>query len=605
MSPFVVNRKWTTIRNLRKRAFRIVRNYGTSQDASLWSALRGLDLYIDMLSGPTPLGGMEVTPEDKQQFDPERVWALGAVQELREHWDSRVLDLMAVRRLYWHAEHGGIRRLPRGYRRLKEIVGEINPTFEFRLLRCLLYSVNFRMPDPEDHPEGFGGHAIESDTLRRSTAQGFLEQFPDPDDGASQIENRLSRLDNLGNVLDQSSPDPRAFLQFLVDETPEYGTEIIRHAIDNPDGYLAGYVGEMLTALKESEAGEAFRLAQEAAGVHDTLARSVAQSHEAWYERAQDEDVDMWGAFLRHPNRKVRLAALRSLKSLAFNGEVDPVLQHAPRTRVGDETEVADELFSLFDAGHGLDPENLNDGQIRALLGKLRSVSQLDKHWIRSFLDNASRRTPEAVFDLLIRRLEIASDREVGYHAIGPGRIEELQSPETLKGLRESENYEDMLREVLSYLLNENVSPYMASNLFLSLSNGLDETGTEVLTEWIESGEEERMKAACRVLHDVSYDFVLENPDFVQNVLESAGSYGGEMVDRFKGSFHSSAMTGSRQRSPHRPAPKDVRLRDESREIADDFPAWSEAHEFYEELSQRAERRIEEDLRRDEELEMQ
>lgn len=605
MSPFAVNRKWTTIRNLRKRAFRIVRNYGTSQDASLWSALRVLELYIDMLSGPTPLGGMEVTPEDKQQFDPERVWALGAIQELREHWDSRVLDLTAIRRLYWHAEHGGIRRLPRAYRRLKEIVGEINPTFEFRLVRCLLYSVNFRMPDPEDHPEGFGEHAIESDTLRRNTAQDFLEQFPDPDDGAVQIENRLSRLDELGDVLDQSPPDARSFLQFLVDEAPEYGAELIGHAISTPDGYLESYVGEMLSTLKEFEAGEAFRLAQEAVQAHDKLTRSVARSHEAWHERAQDEDVDMWGALLRHPNRKVRLAALRSLKSLAFNGELDPVLRHAPQTRVGDDTDVADELFSLFDAGHGIDPENLSERQIRALLGKLRSVSQLDKHWIRSFVDHASRRTPEAVFDLLICRLELAPDREVGYHTIGPGRIEELQSPETLKGLRESDNYEDMLREVRGYLLNEDNSAFVAENLFLSLSNGLDETGLEVLTEWIESGDEERIKAVCRVLLRAAYDFVLENPDFVNETLESVRSHDGDIFDRLKEALHSSASTGTRSGVPHQPFPKDARLRDEGKRVAEDFPPWSEAHEFYNELSRRAEKRIEEQLRRDEEMEMQ
>lgn len=570
--------------------------------------LFGSLIYIDMLTGPTPLGGMEVTLEDKQQFDPERIWALGAIQELWEHHrdrNSQVLGLIAVRRLYWHAEHGGIQRLPRAYRCLKEIVGEIEPSFEFHLVRCLLYSVNFRMPDPEDHPEGFEAHAIDSETLRRGTAQDFLEQFSEPDDGANRIESRLSRLDKFGDVLDQSSPDPRAFLQFLTDEAPEYGAEIIRHAVDSPDGYLANYVGEMLSTLKESEMGEAFRLAQEAVQAHDKLARSVAKSHEAWHERAQNEDVDMWGELLRHTSPKVRLAALRSLKSLAFDGEVDPVLQHAPRTRVGDDTEVADELFSLFDAGHGIDPKCLSEEQIRALLEKLKSVSQLDKHWIRSFVDHASRRTPEVVFDLLIHRLELAPDREVGYHTIGPGRIEELQSPETLKGLRESENYEDMLREVRSYLLNEDVSSFMASNLFLSLSNGLDEIGLEVLTEWIESGEEERIKAVCRVLHKVAYDFVLENPDFVQDTLERTKSYGREMLENIKGALYSAAMTGSRQRGPHQPAPKDVRLRDEGRNIANDFPAWSEAHEFYKELSQRAEQRIEQDLRRDEELEMQ
>jgi len=605
MSPFVVNRDAPYIRELRKHAFCIVRNYGTSKDASLWSALRALDLYIDMLSGPAPLGGMKVTPENKQQFDPERVWALGAIQELRAHWDSPVLDLIAVRRLYWHAEHGGIQRNSRAYRCVQEIASEIKPTFEFRLVRCLLYSVNFRMPDREDHPEGFGAHAVESEALRRTTAQDFLERFPEPDEGAGQIESRLTHLDEFGNVLDHSSPDPRAFLQFLTDEASEYGAGLIRHAIDNPDGYLANYVGDMLAILERSEAGKAFRLSQEAVQAHDKLARSAAQSHEAWYESAKDEDVDMWGKLLRHSSRNVQLAALRSLKSLAFDGEVDPVLQHAPRTRVGEDTEVADKLFSLFDAGHGIDPESLSNEQIKALLEKLNFVSQLDKHWIRAFVDHASYRTSEAVFDLLIRRLEVAPNREVGYHTIGPGRIEEFQSPETLEGLRESDNYDDMLREVRSYLLNEGVSASMASNLFLSLSNGLGENGLEVLTEWIGSGEEERINAVCRVLRKAAYDFVLENPSFVDETLESVGSYDGEVFDRLKEALHSSASTGTRSGVPHKPFPKDARLQDEGKQIAKDFSPWSEAHEFYSELSRRAEKRIEDQLRRDEEMEMQ
>lgn len=604
IAPFVVNRESRYIRSLRKRAFRFIQDYSTSPEASLWSALRVLKIYIDMLSGPTPMVNMDITSENRKQFDPERVWALGGIQKLREQWDSPVLDLAIVRRLYWHAEHGRIQRLRRGHRCLKEIVGEIEPSFEFRLARCLQKSINFRMPDTEDHPEGFEQHAVESATLRRGTVQDFLERFSEPDDGARQIESRLSQLDDLRDVLTQSPPDPGSFLQYLTDEDSGYGAQLIRYAIKNPDSYIASNVGEMISTLGQTEADQAFQLIQEAVEVDDTLARSVAQSHEAWHEIAQDQNVDMWGKVLRHPSRKVRLAALRALKSLALDGKVAPVFQHAPRTLVNDDLRVADKLFSLFD-GHAIDPDDLDDTQIEALLDKLETVSHLDKHWVRSFLDHASHRVPEAVFELLIERLEVAKESEVGYHMIGPGRIEESQSPEKLNGLRECGEYENMLREVRSYFLSDDVSLHMAMNLFLSLSNGLDETSLEVLTEWIESGNEEKMKAVSRIFRKAAYDFTLENTDFVQDVLEKTKSHSREMLQRFKSVLHASAALGSRSGIPHHPFPKNQRLKDEAREIADDLPAWSVACEFYEELSQRAEKRIEENLRRDEELEMQ
>ncbi len=605
ISPFIVNRGSSYIRNLRKCAFRILQTYGVSPNATLWTALRVLDVFIDMLRGPTALAGMRVTEEDIEKFDPERIWALGAIQEMLDHWDSPILDLKTVRRLYWHAEHGDIQRLPRAQHRMETIINDIESSFELRLFRSLQSRMNFRMPDPDDPAEGFEEHASESETLRRETAQDFLEKYPDPQNGKAEIESRLTRLDELGDTLGQSQPNPRAFLKLLTKANPEYGIELIRSAIDDPSICLANYVGAMLSALKESREEVALQLAQETTQAHNSLARSVARSHDAWHEAAHTEGVDLWGELLQHPDNRVRHTALRSLKSLAFNGETDPVLQHAPRTLVDDDPEVADKLFSLFDGGHGIGPKNLDDVQVETLLGKLETVSQLDKHWVRSFLEHASHRVPKAVFQLLIQRLEIAPEREVGYHTIGPGRIEEFHSPESLNGLRESGDYKNMLREVRSYFLNEDVSVYMATNLFLSLSNGLDETGLEVLSEWIESSDEEKMKAVSRVFRRATYDFTLENPDFVQEVLEKTKSHSREMLDRFRKALHASASDGTRSGVAHQPFPKDKRLRDEAREIATDFPAWSMACEFYEELSQRAEKRIEQNLRRDEEMEMQ
>lgn len=604
MYPFVINRGSSYIRKLRKRAFRAVQDYGTAQDATLWSALRVLDVFVDMLRGPTALAGMEVTEEDIEKFDPERIWALGAIQEMLNHWNSPILELKTIRRLHWHAEHGDIQRLPRAQHRIETIINDLESSFELRLLRSLQSSMNFRMPDQDAPAEGFEEHAIEPEILRRETAQEFRERYPDPNNGKSKIESRLARLDELGDVLGQTSPNPRVFLKFLVRVDPDYGVKLIRFAIDDPSIYLADYVGAMLSVLKDYNEDLALQLSQKATQTHDNLARSVARSYKAWHKASQAEKVDLWGELLQHQNSRVRHAALRSLKSLAFNGEIDLVLQHAPRTLVDDNLEVADKLFSLFDGGHAIYPDDLDDAQLEALLEKLETVSQIDKHWVRSFLEYASHRVPKAVFQLLIRRLEIAPEREVGYHMIGSGRIEERHPLETLNGLRKSGDYKTMLREVQSYLLNEDVSAYMATNLFLSLSDGLDETGLEILSDWIDSGDEEKMKAVSRVLHEAAYDFTIENPDFVQEVLEKTKSHSREMLDRFKSALHASASTGTRSGTPHQPFPKDERLRDEAPKIANDFPAWSLAYEFYEELSQRAENRIDDNLRRDEEFEM-
>lgn len=605
LSPFVVDRDMPYIRELRKRAFQVIRTYGTSQDASLWSAFRVLNVYTGLLKGPSALLGMEITQNDIERFDAERVWGLYAIRELRDHWNSPLLDLKIIRSLHWPAENGVGQRLSRARHLIESIIDGIESTFELRLIRSLLSRMNFRISDSEEPAEEFEEHSIDSEMLRRETAQDFLRRYPDPDDGEGRIENLLSRLDEFGNVLGQSHPSPQTFLRFLTKEDPEYAAELVRSAIDRPDSYLASSVGAILSVLKDSKASEALQLAQEAVRTHDELARSVARSHEAWHEAAQEKDVDLWEELLQHSNERVRRAALHSLKSLAFNGEIDPVLQHAPRTRVEGDTAVADELFSLFDGGHAIDPASLSDDQIRVFLEKLEAVSELDKHWIRSFLDHASHRTPEAVFDLLIRRLEVAPDREVGYHVIGPGRMEELPSPETFEGLRKSDDYENMLREVRRYLLNEDVSASMAANLFLSLSNGLDDNGLGILTEWIESDDEERMKAVLHVLRGAAYDFVLQNPDFVDETLETVSSRDSELFDRLKRAFHSSARNGPRSGVANQPFPKDARLRDEGKQIAGDFPPWSEAHEFYSELSRRAEERIEGQLRRDEELEMQ
>jgi len=299
----------------------------------------------------------------------------------------------------------------------------------------------------------------------------------------------------------------------------------------------------------------------------------------------------------------------QALHSLAYHSDISSEAKRALalEAELGEDPESADTLFSLFSSSvsAGVDPDDLSDEELCKLVEKLRRVKRLDKHYIQEFLKIASKRVPESVFNLLMDRLGRETSEEYPeYKAVPYSLLEEhVGFGESLQGLSESQNYLSMLRQARDLMTDEDRPP-SAPDVFIAVSNGLNDAGQKVLLEWLEDCNPERLRAILKLIDAAPESFVLENADFVDPLLKVANDMGEEHFDYARSRLLRAPMSGSRTRGPYQPAPEDARNRDRGRELAEEHRSNPLLQDFYTELANAAEERIDEDIRRDEEAEI-
>ena len=113
-----------------------------------------------------------------------------------------------------------------------------------------------------------------------------------------------------------------------------------------------------------------------------------------------------------------------------------------------------------------------------------------------------------------------------------------------------------------------------------------------VLEEWINSGNTDRIKSAARLVSGAQPAFVFKHVEFISNLLERGHAAGSDTYRSVSSSLASSALSGTRSGTPGQPMPHDVALKDQAAAVANQFDAGSPTHRFYALLAKGAEASI-------------
>ena len=113
-------------------------------------------------------------------------------------------------------------------------------------------------------------------------------------------------------------------------------------------------------------------------------------------------------------------------------------------------------------------------------------------------------------------------------------------------------------------------------------------TSLDVLSEWIDSGDRNKIEAVGYLLSDTPKAFVFQNVNFVCNLLEQAYNLGDECYNTVSRSLFQAVTSGSRSGTPGEPFPEDVAIKEQSAAVAKKLVAESPSHQFYESLGKEA-----------------
>jgi len=579
--PFGVSRENKNIQAIRAQALPLVIDCLTSEQLKI--SLRAVESLEKLLLPPFSWFGLELSDEDRKQWVPEQLRVLEIIRRLTAQTENPLIHLKVIEALQGCACCYHSPEVVK--QKAKTIITSIPKSHKLLLTGALRNSWNWNwlLEQEEDTEIDYRRRDQRGKELCLAVAQEFLQRHSDADEAIQILNERLQAIVESG-----VAPAPYTFLGNLSELNPSYAAKICEALIEMPDSTLAQYFYSLLYGVRSANADLSVTIARLAVDTgNKTLCKALAGSY---------LDLEFTQKFLCHADLGVRQAAISSLHALK-SSEPRLAIAVALTVAIGDSTELASELCQVFDTEYGVSPDALTDEELGTLLAKLEPITNIDKYHISQFLAYASKRLPRSVIQLLLNRIDRdEKDYNRNYKPLPDITFQGLD------GLAESDEYEDILRDIRKQALNSTYAAHFwLPKLFEEASMGFNPASLKLLNEWINSGNTEKIQAASLLLRETPSAFVFMQVEFVTNLLEQAAALGDDCYRIVSSDLSGSATSGSRSQTKGQPASEDVTLQEQSSALAARFLVRSPSNRFYNSLAKYAKASIQEQLALDEE----
>jgi len=585
----VVSRDKT--QSIRERVLQLVVQCAFSDRLKV--VLRALKSLDEALREPHGFFGQEISKDDREQWRPEQIQILEQLSKLAEQPIDPLVHLHILETLIWHSRHGQSDEVKQ---KARAIIYSIIDSFELRLTKVLKQSYDWESctEEGEDKQEWYKDRLQKAEQKRRTVAEEFLQKYQKANAGTQILNKRLSTMKSC-NI----HPEPQLFIGELGHLDRNYAALMCEDIIKEPDCPLSEYISPLLCNVRALDVERALTLYKKALDSGNSyLCFSVAQvySRSFWAENPEPGDLDIVNKLLIHPDLRIKRTAIDSLRVLGrFKARlaIDMMLT----VDIGENMQLASEMCMAFSEEFGIPPDTLNPDDIKALLSKLEIVKNIDDYHISEFLALMSDKDACSVVQLLMNRvakseIESSNYQPLPYHGFQPN----------LSGLADNEDLPMLLRKIRDCALKSTWQfHFWIPKLFKEVSLGYSPVSLGILSEWIYTGEADKIEAASLLLSEAAPSFVFSHVDFIANVLEHASIAGNKCYQKVSYNLLRSATNETRIGIPGAPMPQDITLRDQASATAGRFIVGGPVNRFYSSLAEYAEASIRDQLARDEE----
>jgi hypothetical protein len=310
----------------------------------------------------------------------------------------------------------------------------------------------------------------------------------------------------------------------------------VAREIAGRSGPLAGRMGALLNGIGRVRRRAYRGLLSDLARMEGLPLRSVAGAlARAAFERTwTDYEADLVPSLAASGDATVRGHVLHAVAA----GSVLPPLALAVLTTVsvGDDLWLGEKFADAADVVLERSGDTVDRATAAGLLRQLAGVPRFSEtDAVTRFLTKVGSRWPDVLMDFVILRVRridaanrldsIEAEEEARpralYRAVPRGDWSQVWA-----AVRASSGYAQALARVRNEsALAEGEQRKELVRLFHELSD-VDDTTADVLLDWIESGETQRVEAAMPLLEQVPPDFVFARPDFVARALDAAFALG-------------------------------------------------------------------------------
>jgi hypothetical protein len=376
--------------------------------------------------------------------------------------------------------------------------------------------------------------------------------------------------------------------------------EICEATLENPSSPIANYFGFFCSHLRRNDLDTAIHLIQLAIDNGSVpILLSIATSYYFWSESLRDKDISLLSSLLSSDNLDIKGYTINSIGRIASEKPnlMKPLILNVD---IGNNLELAKHLCGKIGTTYGLSSDYLSNNEVELLLKKLVTIPEISDHEIENFLAIAFKHNPLAVIQFLLDRIRYRKVNELPSYNYTP--IPYQDAYKFFVSLPEPEAYSDILRQVRDKIFDGEGERYFIPILFHALSmvkNGesskpyyyedenltFSSTSLEILEEWINSEDAEKIKEASYLLSKAPRSLILEQVDFISNLASRADEISQDCFLSVLQNLPGVSWTGAIWVTPQQPIPELIQFKDECLKIAETFLPLSASRRCYEELA--------------------
>jgi hypothetical protein len=398
----------------------------------------------------------------------------------------------------------------------------------------------------------------------------FRAKFPS---GQEQVDGLVQMVKDAEACGIDIGNKPYNFIAELCSE--DFVQAFLPYVFNDAHPLLAQMVAVPLRWLRQTDAPRYGRLGIEAATHKNFLVAygtANAVSYGPTLNSPADEDEAILKALSTHTAPVVRNLTFTGIRRLgAFETYERQAIEMLVASDIGEDSKLADEMCGAVDY-QGIKKEHLSEAEVRTLLDKLLITKEIDQHHTERFLAWVGEHFPDALFELVLRRL----DRDAGFEERNEKRAGYTPIPHhrfgnAFRTLKNSPKYQTFLEQVSDRLVARPGQGFWLRGLFWAIGS-IDSTALGVVDELVHRGEQSSAQIALQLLEGSPNELALARPFFAAHLIDECNRIEARLGNLAETVFLTNAQTGPFNRTPGQPSPKYLSMKERSEALRDLFP---------------------------------